>query len=102
MVISFLSQVFCSWMRITPRRGVSVSAESMRILHSVVPRPLAGEMEIHGSSVVATQSPDADTLILWVPPAASALMASLSSPNATFLSASEQLHNAIEQRMTGM
>ena len=100
MVISFLSQVFCSWMRTTPRRGESVSAESMSILHSVVPRPLAGEM--HGSSVVATQSPDADTLILWLPPAASALMASLSSPNAMFLSASEQLHNAIEQRMTGM
>lgn len=89
-------------MRITPRRGWSVRAESMSTRHSVVPRPLAGETVIHGSSVVATHSFSADTLTVWVPPVAGASMASLSVPNPTVLAASEQPHNAIEQRITGM
>ncbi|MDE6711899.1 MAG: hypothetical protein K2J53_05825, partial [Alistipes sp.] len=56
------------WKRITPRRGVSRSAESIRIRHSVVPWPLAGETVIHGASVVAIQSSPEAMRIVRVPP----------------------------------
>ena len=86
MSISWLLQVCWFWMRTTPWRGVLRRAESMMMRQSTEPRPLAGEMVSHGSSVVAIQlSPEA-MRTMRVPPSAPISICCWSTSNPTALS----------------
>ncbi len=85
-------------MRTMPWRGVSRSAESMMIWQSIEPRPLAGEIVSHGSSVVAIQLSLDAMRIVRVPPSAPMAMFWLSRPNSTALSWSEQAIEPIAAR----
>lgn len=57
--------------RTTPVRTSAVSAESIRILHSLHPKPFAGVTVTQGTDADVTQLSSEETLKLRVPPAAS-------------------------------